>query len=406
MSNQLAFATVSFVLQQRLNQVVGSDVSSATATNTRPDGTGASPLPAPGVNIYLLQATYNGPMSDPFLPTMSADATRVARPVGAFDLTYMFTFHGDDSKWEPQRVQASVLRHIHTNPEIGKDTIRSLISALPGTHALKKSDLADQFENVKLTPAKMTLDDLSKIWSVFFQKPYALTSIYYASVVLLESDISTEASLPILKVVGDVTVMSDVRIDSIDPPMASVSAGTKIVLAGINLLGDNFAYQVGGVDATVDIANSTSSSVTVSLGAGLLSGPATVVVQKPSPFGAGHVGANSNVATVQLFPAVNTITFTPAAGPTPAQFDVTLTPNVELAQTAALVLNRLTPPSAGKPWSYLLPATPRSAATGSLNFVSLGVEAGDYLYRVRIDGVDTPLSFNGTSYDGPKVTVT
>ena len=41
---------------------------------------------------------------------------------------------------------------------------------------------------MKFTPEQMTLDDLSKLWSVFFQTPYALSVAYEATVVFVEGE--------------------------------------------------------------------------------------------------------------------------------------------------------------------------------------------------------------------------
>jgi hypothetical protein len=43
-----------------------------------------------------------------------------------------------------------------------------------------------QIENVKLTPISLSLEELSNLWSVFFQVPYALSVAYEAAAVLIE----------------------------------------------------------------------------------------------------------------------------------------------------------------------------------------------------------------------------
>ena len=62
---------------------------------------------------------------------------------------------------------------------------------------LAASDLDQQPELVKFTPAQLSLDDLSKVWSVFFQTPYALSVAYEATVVLIEGDETPRAPLPV-----------------------------------------------------------------------------------------------------------------------------------------------------------------------------------------------------------------
>ena len=42
----------------------------------------------------------------------------------------------------------------------------------------------------------MNLEELSKLWSVFFQTPYALSIAYQASVVLIEPDLEPIDAAP------------------------------------------------------------------------------------------------------------------------------------------------------------------------------------------------------------------
>jgi hypothetical protein len=410
MSNHLAFATVNYFLQQRLNTVVGRDVTGATVTNTRPDGTGPGQLPTIGVNVYLLQAVYNGPITDSFLPAMSADGKFISRGTSAWDLTYMLTFHGDDSKWEPQRLQASVLRHVCANAFLGQDTIRALIAALPPAHALKRSNLADEIEKVKVTPLPANLDDLSKIWSVFFQKPYILTSMFRASVVLLDPDITPETSLPVVAVRSAISQISDMRITEVVPDAVVAQAGSVFELVGQNLLPEGAKYLVNGQEAVLDTANSTASSVKLTLAAGLSAGLGSVQVVNPSPFaGAGHTGSGSNAMPIQLRAVASGAVFSAAAGSVPASVTVSSAPAVALGQSAYLVLNRTTAPGAGRPWSYTFEASPFAAAAAALSFVVTGTEPGAYLYRLRINGVESELQIDLTGPDpvftGPLVTV-
>ena len=46
---------------------------------------------------------------------------------------------------------------------------------------LKTSNLEDEVEQVKFIPSQMSLEELSKIWSIFFQQSYALSMAYQAS---------------------------------------------------------------------------------------------------------------------------------------------------------------------------------------------------------------------------------
>src|SRR5690606_16023724 len=61
------------------------------------------------------------------------------------------------------------------------------------------SNLADAVEQIKFTPLTLSLEELSKLWSVFFQAPYALSVAYQGTVVLIESEESPHSPLPVLR---------------------------------------------------------------------------------------------------------------------------------------------------------------------------------------------------------------
>ena len=76
-----------------------------------------------------------------------------------------------------------------------KQIIRDV--AGPGTR-LDGSNLADAVERVKFTQSPLSLEELSKLWSVFFQAPYALSVAYQATVVLIDGEENPSPALPVL----------------------------------------------------------------------------------------------------------------------------------------------------------------------------------------------------------------
>ncbi len=60
---------------------------------------------------------------------------------------------------------------------------------------LARSDLADQLEPVRVVPADSSMEELSKIWSVFCQTTYVLSLAYKATVILIEGEEVGEPSL-------------------------------------------------------------------------------------------------------------------------------------------------------------------------------------------------------------------
>jgi hypothetical protein len=198
-SNYLAVATVSAVLRSFLQMVVskatapGLDISVATG---RPE----APQPPDGtarVSLFLYQVTPNAAWRNADLPTRRSDGTVVQRPQAAIDLHYLISFAGDESKQVPERMLGAILPSLHAQPILSRDLIRNFILSA-GLIYLADSDLADQAELVRLMPLSLTVDELSKLWSVFFQFPYRLSVALQASVVLLDVDVPVERALPVV----------------------------------------------------------------------------------------------------------------------------------------------------------------------------------------------------------------
>ena len=193
MSNFLAVATVTAALRELLLAAVSPDVPGADVTTLRPNGSGT---PATSINIYLYQVTPNAALSNADLPTRRGDGQLVQRPVAALDLQYLLTFFGSEAQLEPQRLLGSTVRALHSRPVLTRDSIKQTI-AKPLFSYLAQSNLADAVELVRFTPVPLQLEELSKLWSVYFQTPYSLSIAYQATVVLIESEESTHTALPV-----------------------------------------------------------------------------------------------------------------------------------------------------------------------------------------------------------------
>jgi len=197
MSNSPAIATVTAVLQKVLAEALENDaavVGGHAVTMDRPDG----PSHGAEVRVYLYQVLPNAAGRNTDLPSRRADGTLVARPALALDLHYLISFFGKESDLEPQRLLGSVARTLHAQPVLSRETISKLAQADDSPDWLKASTLADQVDLVRFTPLPLTLEDLSKLWSVFFQTKYTLSVAYQASAVIIESDaVAPEPAVPV-----------------------------------------------------------------------------------------------------------------------------------------------------------------------------------------------------------------
>jgi hypothetical protein len=203
MSNFLAIATVTAALGDLLRTAIGTgepgSVPGAVVTTHRPDDPQNGSTQA-GVNIYLYQITSNAALRNHDLPTRDSSGIAVQQPQAAIDLHYLLTFYGNDAKLEPQRLLGLVTRTLHSRSLLTRETIGNFIGAINSGDPyedLETSDLADSIELVKFSPSMLNLEELSKLWSVFFQTPYTLSVAYQASVVLIEGIETPRTTLPV-----------------------------------------------------------------------------------------------------------------------------------------------------------------------------------------------------------------
>lgn len=186
MSNYLAIATVTMALRDILQNAAQAAIPGANVTVRRPENVGNDGQDKAGINLFLYQVTPNPAWTNTDLPTRNFNGQLVQRPQVALDLYYLLSFHGSELEMEPQRLLGSTTIALHTQPILTPEVIRSTVA---NTSYLAMSNLAEQGELVKFAPLNLSLEELSKLWSVFFQVPYTLSMIYRASVVLIEAEV-------------------------------------------------------------------------------------------------------------------------------------------------------------------------------------------------------------------------
>lgn len=195
MSNSLAIATVTATLANLVRQSAQSAVPGADVVlYGRPQVPDAS---APrSIHLFLYQVTPNAARRNADLPSRTADRLVVQRPQVALDLHYLLAFYGADSELESQRMLGAVVRDLNARPFLEREDIRATVAA---DEALDGSNLADAIDLVKVTPLSLSTEELSRVWSVFFQTPYTISLAYLASVVLIESEDIPRPAAPVLR---------------------------------------------------------------------------------------------------------------------------------------------------------------------------------------------------------------
>jgi hypothetical protein len=430
MSNFLAIAAATATLRQIIEDAIKPDVSGSDVTTLRPNSP-ANELPSPGANLYLFQVTPNAAWRNNDLPTRRGSGDLVQRPRIALDLHYLISFYGDEKNLEPQRVLGSTVRAIHEQPVISRQKIRSVIKAAVAAdpnHFLAKADLDGEPELVKLTPLALTLEELSKLWSVFFQTAYTLSVAYMGTLVLIESSVSPEPALPVRqRGVYGITLRQPTieKVEAAPGPDLPIFSGGAIALLGEMLASTPTQVRFGDTLVTVEPADARPTRVEVNLPAGLRAGVQGVQIEQPVLMGeplTAHAGVESNIAPFVLrpqigAPSVGAITSTVKDGITydKAPVTVTFTPKVAQGQRVSLLLNEFqTTPSPtarayrfnAPPWSEI--SLPLGITdTDTLTFAVSGVIPGQYLVRVQVDGAESVLELDsaGEKYVNPVITL-
>ena len=409
MSNHLAVATVTGALHTQLLNATAV-VPGASVTTTRPNGSAANPNPA--INIFLYQVIPNAAYRNADLPTRRSDGQLAQRPQAALTLHYLLSFLGDETILEPQRLLGAAVRQLHAHPLLTAQDIVQTISNPPYDAVLPASNLADQVDVVRFTPLGYSLEELSKLWSIFFQSPYVLSMAYQASVVLIETDDAPRPALPVQTRNLYVLPFRHPTIERVIAQAgenAPIVASSTLVIEGKQLRGDVTRIVIGGAEfAPADVA---PERISLAVPAGLRPGVHALQVMhpilmgSPSP-GTPHRGFESNVATFVLRPQINApvaVTTVPnpqGGAPLPAlqvSTDLTIGRN----QRVVLLLNTTAAVNAAA-FSFLAPA--RGADGSSVTVAIPDVPAGQYFVRLQVDGAESLLDLDPASVNfGPTV---
>lgn len=403
MSNYLAIATVTAALAQLVRDAVQSAVSGSDVVLGRPE------VPQGGTalaraRLYLYRVSYNAALRNADLPGRDAAGNLVKRPTAALDLHYVVSFYGDENTLEPQRMLAAVARDLHSQPGLTRAMIQN---AAASQVELSESDLADAFEQVKFIPSDLSIDEWSKLWSVFFQTPHAPSLAYQASVVLIESIDRAPGGLPVLRrgeedqgvdtQIGPFPSLAAIHAgDPLDvdrrpriPSLPAARLGDLVTFAGQNLGGDSVVLVFSNprladpIEVTIPAANRNENELRLILPSDAQAAQTWVAgayaVRVDVMRGARRL--SSGVIPLAIAPKVTSITPNPAARDVNGDVELTVacTPQVLPAQRVALVFA-----------DREAPAADRAAATDPLTFAVTAAPVVDKaVARLRVDGVDS-----------------
>lgn len=395
MSDYRAIATVTAVIRDIL-----SDSAQKLDGNVIVKMSSPSDLKEPSndsdvLNLFLYQVTANNICHNLDLPTRNPTGKLMTKPKLALDLHYLLTVASKNDELKAQLMLSSAMMALQENAIIPKDKIIAAIKAQDkqdNEDFLSESNLADQFESLKITLQSLSIEELTKLWSSFFQTGYRLSVAYNVSVVLLESTIEITPSLPVSKRQIYVTSLKQPVIEKIEPQIMTYSPEKKLVIKGRNLYGDGKVL-VRLNDKEIPVTNSedlTENQLSLLISEGICAGVKQVQVLQKIVFDKndvdGHKGYNSNVAAFVLAPKLEALTQTSLSHG--QDLVLNFKPGIELNQKVYVLIG-----------DYSIPvdlSTQELSSSDSLESLKVTIPehilTGTYSVRLRIDNADSILN--------------
>ncbi len=305
------------------------------------------PLPEQNsqLNLFLYQVTPNSGWRNVGYPSRDAEGHLTQAVPLALDLHYLLSAYGAKD-FHAEVLLGYAMQLFHEMPVLTREVIRKALSpslfvdsaAGPSgriPEELKNlflSGLADQIEQIKVTPSYLNMEEMFRVW-MSFQVPYRTTLAYSVSVVLIDSKYQGSAALPV----------ASRKISSV-PNTPKSEPGPSAVIPQLS-------------DIKVDVTTED------------------LAVDAP----------RDGIVTLSIIPPVN-----------------------PKSQVEAL-LNQLSTPAGQQPRGYRFRCTSHLHASGPSSTLQINfhaVAAGEYLIRVRVDGVESRLQadINGT-FNAPTIRV-
>lgn len=347
----------------------------------------------PKVNLFLFRTTPNAAMRNSHLPTRRADGSERARAQTAIDLHYIISFYGDPEKFVPERLLGAVTLALEERPILTAAMIASALAALDATTKtlLEGADLPEAPSRVKIAPATVTLEEFTKIWSIFFQVPYGLSVAYVCSHVVIESDERFATALPVIRPNVFAGPISGFYLNWAGPDASGpgpVVAGGQLFLAGKGLGRVGTTLNIDGADTPFD--TQSDSAIRLTLGTNLKAGIHLVQAVAPPVSAAmpAHLRRRSNTIPFALHPSISLPALAvthDGAEPRTGTLKVDFSPPVEAGQQVTVTLDAR---FEGGPLGIVLdPNEPGAFPAAQLIFPFEDVPGGSYLVRAHVDGL-------------------
>lgn len=286
----MGIASVTHVLKDLLNDgLINQNVSAALGTvvnvtslppgQVEPQQGSASTQ----LNIFLYRVSYNTGWNNVGYPSRNSRGEPVSNPPLALNLHYLLTAFGED-ELHAEILLGYGMQLLHETPVLDRNAIRDSLAPvnlanpngrLPSNlTALASSRLAEQIEQIKITPEPLNTEEMSKLWTAF-QTKYRLCTAYMATVVLIESDKPARSALPVMKrnvyavpfrhpVINKI-LSSENTANALITEFRRIETGNILVLQGEQLKSEGMMVKIGGVPIVPDDANISDTRISIEL---------------------------------------------------------------------------------------------------------------------------------------------
>lgn len=212
MIEHVGLAAVTAAFQYAVQSAVARAVNQAHVTLRRP--TSNESLEGPRANIYLYQAEPSPALRNADLPTRTSAGTVRQKPVAVYDVCFLLSFYGDETRYEPQLMAGKVLETLHAEqPSLPADAIDVLDQLRPALGFGRDPDefesfwqeLVDAYARMRAAglhffQTPLSVSELSQLWSFLFHAPYTLSMAWQCSAVPLLSPLEPVRVPPVARV--------------------------------------------------------------------------------------------------------------------------------------------------------------------------------------------------------------
>lgn len=427
MSNALAIAAVTATLRQILLEHVKDDALGDVPVTILPLDKARGNEIKNQLNLFLYQIQRNAAWVNTGPPQqVRAGETGFLAPL-PLNLWYLLTAFGKnddtDNSVEPfgHHVLGKAMSILHDHPVLSAAEIIAATQTI-----LPASDLDKQIERIRITFQPLPVEEIYRLWTGF-ATPYRLSAAYEVAVTLIESARPTKTPLPVLtrgpQDKGVTAVASPPpSLSEVLPPtvLAAAGQGDDTILDGQRFT--RLAAARLGDDVTLNGQQLNNDSFVVRFSSSRLSAPNDVV---PKAGGKAtriiaHLAdlTEDPNALVKWVPGYYTVSLAINRPNLPAwttnEVPLALAPRIKLEFNSAaagdIILNiNCTPRVRGEQRVFLLfgdspPIQAQSLVNPAdtsqptrLTFLILAATPGNYVVRLRVDGVDSlPVMVTGT----------